>query len=524
MKLFRKVLHLVYVVNFLFSGTLIGGEWIYFSSDRASQSSITEFHIWRVRPDGSQMEQITFGDVRDTAPSVSPDGRLLAFDRSVISQSNDCRSVWVKDLVDDLEYPITLDYDYPFQNFVSVTPTWSPDGTHLAFSRDQVSGTNCSVPPGTARIWISDVTNLNNPTIPIQIGPSGGASQTNPDFSPLGDSLLYNQEVGGFNPFTIYSLNLLTGSASLVIPHIAGEMRPRHSPDGTHFAFHSFRFSESGDIFTANLLDPVNSQIRISPTSGFQTPSWSPDGSKLVIQGSGDLFLINTDGTDLTSVVSDAFFNIHPWWAVDVVPEEVVIPVDRDSILRAGARNLNEGHNPLLHLGQNRTIVVGFDTTGFAVENLTSAFLTLTINPENPPALWGLMGRTVQAYAILDQWVEGNGRFFGLPISQKSKGSGSGVTWSCHIDTNIANHRADCFPRWQGGDTYPEPTNSVHIVNGLTGSISFDVTEDVIAGVNSWLIRREPGSPSGHIRFFAKEHPDTESNPLLSATLNLTFD
>jgi len=50
------------------------GKYIYFSSDRSGA-----METWRMRPDGSQPEQVTQDGAGTWFPHVSPDGRLLAF-------------------------------------------------------------------------------------------------------------------------------------------------------------------------------------------------------------------------------------------------------------------------------------------------------------------------------------------------------------------------------------------------------------------------------------------------------------
>lgn len=50
------------------------GQFIYFDSARSGTTQ-----IWRMRPDGSQPEQITDDGNRNSSPHVSPDGRQLAF-------------------------------------------------------------------------------------------------------------------------------------------------------------------------------------------------------------------------------------------------------------------------------------------------------------------------------------------------------------------------------------------------------------------------------------------------------------
>ncbi len=50
------------------------GEFLYFDSSRSGTSQ-----IWRMHPDGSDPEQITDDDHRNSSPHVSPDGKHLAF-------------------------------------------------------------------------------------------------------------------------------------------------------------------------------------------------------------------------------------------------------------------------------------------------------------------------------------------------------------------------------------------------------------------------------------------------------------
>ncbi|MGA2039598.1 MAG: hypothetical protein ABSH42_10010 [Bryobacteraceae bacterium] len=50
------------------------GEYIYFNSDRSGAGE-----IWRMRPDGSRPEQVTKDGAGSWSPTVSPDGRLVAF-------------------------------------------------------------------------------------------------------------------------------------------------------------------------------------------------------------------------------------------------------------------------------------------------------------------------------------------------------------------------------------------------------------------------------------------------------------
>ena len=207
----------------------------------------------------------------------------------------------------------------------------------------------------------------------------------------------------------------------------------------------------------------------------------------------------------------------------DVCDPETPIASDKDAFLRSGAKHRNEGANPLLHLGEQRRQVIGFDLTGIAdVSAVTSAILILTINDENDPGQWSPNGRTVDVHRILDVWDEGDGKAYGLPNSEKTRGTGSGVTWTCAIDSVIENQKADCTPTWGGGNFEPTATDQFLMTNDATGEVTWDVTADVQAGFDSWLIKKTQGN--GNARFYAKEHPDVAGNPDLAPRLILVFN
>jgi Tol biopolymer transport system component/DNA-binding winged helix-turn-helix (wHTH) protein len=54
-----------------------GGDYLVFDQDE--NSSYKGRNIWRMRPDGSERKQLTFGESGNTQPTLSPDGRMIAF-------------------------------------------------------------------------------------------------------------------------------------------------------------------------------------------------------------------------------------------------------------------------------------------------------------------------------------------------------------------------------------------------------------------------------------------------------------
>lgn len=180
-----------------------------------------------------------------------------------------------------------------------------------------------------------------------------------------------------------------------------------------------------------------------------------------------------------------------------------VLHTAADSTLRKDSPNTNEGANPLIRVGVDpvRRGLVQFDPATVAemrdaALNNNTVYLTLQIaaNGNN----WSQTeDHYVDAHPLPpDFWVvEGNGKFSGLPLSETTRGTGPGVTWNTSYDNDTSDSKKKVtrgYPRhWQGGSLVMEPPTSPGVlhVNGLTGSVSWDVTADVIAGSNAWIIK-----------------------------------
>ncbi|MGI9174849.1 MAG: TolB family protein [Rhodothermales bacterium] len=107
------------------------GQWVYFNSDRAGN-----FDIWRVRPDGSDLEQITSDTYEDWFPHPSPDGALIAFlsyapGTEGHPRYQDVRLRLMAPDGTDVREIVEL---FGGQGTINV-PSWSPDGQRFAFVR-----------------------------------------------------------------------------------------------------------------------------------------------------------------------------------------------------------------------------------------------------------------------------------------------------------------------------------------------------------------------------------------------------
>lgn len=82
-------------------------------------------HLWQIRWSGGRPRQLTQGAVRDGGPSISPDGRLLAFIRSLADRDDAVAQAWILPLGGEPWQLTTLK-----RGVTSVH--WSPDGRRLA--------------------------------------------------------------------------------------------------------------------------------------------------------------------------------------------------------------------------------------------------------------------------------------------------------------------------------------------------------------------------------------------------------
>ncbi len=107
------------------------GQYIYFNSVRTGT-----MQIWRMRPDGSEPEQITFDEYNNWFPHVSPDGAWIAyvaFPKEIDPWSHPFyKQCTIRLIPTSGGAPKAIGYFYGGQGSMN-TPNWSPDSTRLAF-------------------------------------------------------------------------------------------------------------------------------------------------------------------------------------------------------------------------------------------------------------------------------------------------------------------------------------------------------------------------------------------------------
>ncbi|MUP45403.1 hypothetical protein E0K83_06545 [Gramella sp. BOM4] len=107
------------------------GEYIYYNG-----SASGTMQIWRMKPDGSDKEQITYDANNDWFPHISPDGKWIAYisfpAEIPVNDHPSFKRVTLNIIPANGGAPRVIAYLYGGQGTINV-PSWSPDSKYLAF-------------------------------------------------------------------------------------------------------------------------------------------------------------------------------------------------------------------------------------------------------------------------------------------------------------------------------------------------------------------------------------------------------
>ena len=155
------------------------GSKIAFSSNRGASSP----DIYVMNADGSDLRRVTTAEDPDFEPAWSPDGRQIVFTRETISNTIAIGEYEIFVINADGSGEMQLTDTPPRPTglgvLVNPAPSWSPDGTRIAFARDDAGGPEIYVMnadgSGTRALTRNTARDLDPAFAPVPIaGPGSG--------------------------------------------------------------------------------------------------------------------------------------------------------------------------------------------------------------------------------------------------------------------------------------------------------------------------------------------------------------
>lgn len=248
---------------------------IVFASKRGGNGDYYNLYLMKV--DGSfEPTQLTDSSANDDHPTWSPDGTQIAF----VSDRDGNSEIYILN-IDSSDLIRLTDNDAQDRS-----PQWSPDGSQIVFQSDR--GGNLDI--YTMKIDGSGL-------IPLTDDP---AIDRHPSWSPDGNQIVFISRRDG--NLEIYTMNADGSNETKLTQTNTSENYPFWSPDGSQILYYSVE--EESNNFDIYVLD-VNSSIpkRLTDLSDSDEwyPTWSPDGTKIVFlstrDGNTEIYSMNADGT-----------------------------------------------------------------------------------------------------------------------------------------------------------------------------------------------------------------------------------
>lgn len=240
-------------------------------------------------------------DYDDRQPTWSPDGTRLAFVRDDDSGG----SIYI--VATDGSGLTRLT-----QGALDRDPAWSPDGSRIAFARAHDGTRRGAI--YTVSVDGSDLRELSG----------GSGHHGDPTWSPDGSRIAFSSygTPDGSWQSDIYVMDADGSNPVRLTSDPGNDLSPAWSPDGSRIAFASRRATDEDlEIYVMDA-DGLSSPRRLHSTPGDdRDPTWSPDGSRIAFSGlvddssnDWDVYVMAVDGTNVVNITDRPGYDGSPAW------------------------------------------------------------------------------------------------------------------------------------------------------------------------------------------------------------------
>ncbi|MET9431679.1 amidohydrolase family protein [Streptomyces sp. NPDC003036] len=329
------------------------------------------FHVWTVRPDGSDLRRRTEGPWDDRGPAWSPDGTRIAFasERGGDPVTGAPYRIWVLDLRGGALTRVSglPGQDGPLQDgaWEDFDPTWSPDGERILFVRARALTT----PTGTVTLearTVAAVAADGSGAVDVVHTERAAAQVMVPAVAPDGKRLAYLR----ITPAPHGSCTLVVDGAPVAVDGDVAPVPPRWTAAGELLLTVDGRFTlvrpetpHAPEPIPFRAAVPVERPRyrakqhdfdgdRLRPVRGIHLPALSPDGRRVAFAALNSLWVTGTTGgrpprrllrADATRYV------LGPVWAPD--GRSLVYCDDSDGLLGVYRLDLGSGTRTALATG-----------------------------------------------------------------------------------------------------------------------------------------------------------------------------
>jgi Tol biopolymer transport system component len=245
--------------------------------------------IWLVNADGSNQRRVTGTVLDNTGPAWSPDGTEIAFARN---DGGTFQLFTIEPTSGGLKQLTTGPRD-------KYEPIWARDGERITYS---------SGPLRQSTLTRLDVKTKRSQAIATQAGTTG-----NPALSPTG-AIAFASKVKGDSEIVVVGSQ--GGNRRTLTENSVADLDPDWSPDGKRIAFTRDR-DGNYDIYVKEVATDKVTRLTTNPAEDAE-PSWSSDGQHIAFvstrSGNYDVFVMNADGSNQTNLTRDPRTDLAPDW------------------------------------------------------------------------------------------------------------------------------------------------------------------------------------------------------------------